>query len=65
MFEKSILFHEERYRLSSDNSIGNEGAIKIAEALKFNTTLTSLFLTGEEYLPFLFKEGFILFVERK
>ena len=32
----------------TENSIGDEGAIKISEALKVNTSLNSLILTGDE-----------------
>ena len=32
----------------TDNEIGDEGASKISESLKVNTTLTELNLTGDE-----------------
>ena len=31
-----------------DNRIGDEGAMKISESLKVNTTLTQLYLEGNE-----------------
>ena len=32
----------------TDNNIGDEGAVKISESLKTNTTLTSLDLRGDD-----------------
>ena len=32
----------------TDNEIGGEGANKISESLKVNTTLTELYLSGDE-----------------
>ena len=37
----------EKYKWT-DNEIGDEGASKISESLKVNTTLTELWLDGDE-----------------
>ena len=42
---------KEKWRVNekwTDNQIGSEGASKISESLKINTTLTKLDLRGEE-----------------
>ena len=36
----------------TDNKIGNEGASKLSESLKTNTSLTSLILEGDEKIMY-------------
>ena len=40
--------NDKNEKLWTDNDIGDSGAIMISESLKTNTTLTKLYLSGDE-----------------